>query len=642
MYGDDALGVALALYRQPSLAAEWRERPLPDGVELLLRLACREQAALELARQRSGLAENDCVEAATFGLQQLLFTAHADAYRVLGGASSSSQGQLRQHYRWLIKWLHPDRHDDGWESVYADRVNLAWQALKTPDRRARYEAEQGFGPLSGSAANTDSPPDEPAAGHEQNRDSAPSVREGFSPPVAFQGRSAVHARQGSHASRSPRAWQALAAAGLLGGVLLWAWPDDREAIDPGRGLPIAFGPQERATAQAQLQPQPQPQAQAGDPDQVALDESLAEVGNSPGEAPIVTDAGTVSASSDSNQSVSLPTTALTEPLPVVASESLRDPADHNPSMEPDASVALREPVTAGDPVSVTMDSAPADRPSLPPVMAETRPTARQTMTGASPGSRSPSARPAASANAQTVETVDTAAARPEPTPMDMPAQTTPLPSRAVASASTAQGQPRTTQGQPTSAPKSPAAPAGAPAQPVADISTRVAPRQDPSLPVPRGNRPAAGTLAAASADERSSAATSIAAAEVTPGNGAAIRVESAARVDPPLAQAVVHRWVAAYSAGDSRQFDDSLAAGLRAPLLEQMRVRLVGASMRYLEVGEMQWEQGEVQLKAHATVRETFVPQGGRKAETRAGQMRFAFALEQGEVKIAGIEFRSN
>lgn len=628
MYGDDALGVALALYRQPSMAAEWRERPLPDGVELLMRLACREQAALQVARQRSGLAESDCVEAATFGLQQLLFTAHADAYRVLGGACSSSQDQLRQHYRWLIKWLHPDRHDDGWESVYADRVNLAWQALKTPDRRARYEAEQGFGPLSGSAtANSGSRTDESAAAHDENDASAAAVPDGFSPPVAFQGRTAVHARQGSHASRSPRAWKALAAAGLLGGLLLWAWPDGREAIDPGRGLPIAFAPQERAT------PQPQPQAQAGQPDRDVVDESLAEAGTQPGDA--ATAPGMASASSGLTQSATLPATGSMDPLPETASGSARGRADHNPIMEAAASVALSEPEAAGDPVAMTVDSAPADRPALTSAAAESRTPARQTMAGASPDSRASSARPAAAANARTVAAVDAPAAGPGLTPREMPAQTTPLPSRAVAAASTARDQP-------ASAAKPPAAPAGAAALPVADAPTRLAPRQDPSLPVPRANRPAAATVAAASGDDRSSVDSSIAGADVKQDSGAALAKARAPRVDPPLAQAVVHRWVAAYSAGDSRQFDDSLAAGLRAPLLEQMRVRLVGASMRYLEVGEMQWEQGEVQLKARATVRETFVPQGGRKAETRAGQMRFAFALEQGEVKIAGIEFRSN
>ena len=70
---EDALGVALALYRQPALVVDWRDRALPPDVELLLRVACREQAALQQARQRSDMSEDEAVEAAVFGVQQLLF-----------------------------------------------------------------------------------------------------------------------------------------------------------------------------------------------------------------------------------------------------------------------------------------------------------------------------------------------------------------------------------------------------------------------------------------------------------------------------------------------------------------------------------------------------------------------------------------
>ena len=85
-----------------------------------------------------------------------------------------------------------------------------------------------------------------------------------------------------------------------------------------------------------------------------------------------------------------------------------------------------------------------------------------------------------------------------------------------------------------------------------------------------------------------------------------------------------------------------LADGLQGPVLEQMRTRIASASMRYLEVGEMQWLDGAANLQAQASVRETFVPQGGKRAETRVGQMRWAFQLENGQPKIAGLEFRAN
>src|SRR5690606_8719170 len=44
-----------------------------------------------------------------------------------------------EHYRWLVRWLHPDRNADEWEALYADRVNRAWHNLRQPEKRAAYD-----------------------------------------------------------------------------------------------------------------------------------------------------------------------------------------------------------------------------------------------------------------------------------------------------------------------------------------------------------------------------------------------------------------------------------------------------------------------------------------------------------------------
>ncbi|HWS25159.1 MAG TPA: J domain-containing protein, partial [Xanthomonadales bacterium] len=91
-----------------------------------------------------------------------LFAPNADSYRVLGVAADSAQEQLRENYRWLMKWLHPDRNQDGWEAVYADRVNIAWQDMKTPERRAEYDrhasAAAAMLPMVVSGARRVTPP----------------------------------------------------------------------------------------------------------------------------------------------------------------------------------------------------------------------------------------------------------------------------------------------------------------------------------------------------------------------------------------------------------------------------------------------------------------------------------------------------
>lgn len=135
----EALDLALAMFREPARVAELRERGLSPDLGQVIRIAAGETAAVAAAIERCDESEETLKEASVFFLQQVLFAPGADSYRTLGVEPDAPQEQLREHYRWLMKWLHPDRNQDGWEAVYADRVNAAWQDLKTPDRRAEYD-----------------------------------------------------------------------------------------------------------------------------------------------------------------------------------------------------------------------------------------------------------------------------------------------------------------------------------------------------------------------------------------------------------------------------------------------------------------------------------------------------------------------
>ncbi len=144
----DSIDLVLAVFREPARIVEMRDRPLPDDIARVIRLAAGENQALERAQEGTGESAETLIEASIFFLQQILFAPGADSYRVLGAASNVEQGRLRENYRWLMKWLHPDRNQDGWEAVYADRVNIAWQDLKTPDRRADYDLRNELAPAS--------------------------------------------------------------------------------------------------------------------------------------------------------------------------------------------------------------------------------------------------------------------------------------------------------------------------------------------------------------------------------------------------------------------------------------------------------------------------------------------------------------
>ena len=137
--GDQALDQALAFHREPGDLAVVRHLDLPEDLQLVLRIAAGDSEATHLAAQLTDESPGALREAAIFYLQQLLFADEGDSYRVLGVNPDAADEQIKLHYRLLVRWLHPDRNSDEWESVFADRVNRAWQDLRTPTRRNAYD-----------------------------------------------------------------------------------------------------------------------------------------------------------------------------------------------------------------------------------------------------------------------------------------------------------------------------------------------------------------------------------------------------------------------------------------------------------------------------------------------------------------------
>lgn len=136
-----ALLQALALRQNPQGPRPAPNDLLPDDVLTLLRIVAAESHALESAHLHTGQSRDTLREAAAFYLQQVLFAPRASSYRVLGVNPNQTDERIKEHYRWLVRWLHPDRNREEWDAVFANRVNRAWQDLRTPDRRARYDAQ---------------------------------------------------------------------------------------------------------------------------------------------------------------------------------------------------------------------------------------------------------------------------------------------------------------------------------------------------------------------------------------------------------------------------------------------------------------------------------------------------------------------
>jgi hypothetical protein len=134
-----ALRVALDLAKAPVLARLAAKQSLPPGMTAVLQIAGGDAAALDAAVAVTGEAPETIRRAAVLFLEAVLFTPTADSYRLLGAERASTQAELRDHMRWLMKWLHPDRERSEWQSALATRISAAWDDLKTPERRQAYD-----------------------------------------------------------------------------------------------------------------------------------------------------------------------------------------------------------------------------------------------------------------------------------------------------------------------------------------------------------------------------------------------------------------------------------------------------------------------------------------------------------------------
>ncbi len=137
-----AVRMAIDLMHMPSRVRMVRSEPLPTGVHELLCIAAGDEAAECAAIESTGRSRDVIRSAAAFFIEQVLLCANADSYRVLGASREATNADLRRNMALLMKWLHPDLDPDGRRSVFVNKVTLAWNDLKSAERRAAYDLER--------------------------------------------------------------------------------------------------------------------------------------------------------------------------------------------------------------------------------------------------------------------------------------------------------------------------------------------------------------------------------------------------------------------------------------------------------------------------------------------------------------------
>ena len=125
-----AIDVALGMYRRPATVRATQDAPLPEGMLTVIRIAAGAAVEAEIISLDRARNAEEAREAAVFFLQQVLFRPQSTSYRLLGLAAGAKLPQVREHKRWLLKWLHPDRNHNKWESALFQRVVKAAEDLE--------------------------------------------------------------------------------------------------------------------------------------------------------------------------------------------------------------------------------------------------------------------------------------------------------------------------------------------------------------------------------------------------------------------------------------------------------------------------------------------------------------------------------
>jgi hypothetical protein len=130
MQETQAIQTALEAYRQPQAVRGLQRAPLPHGMLTLIKLAASSREDMEKLVTAESARQLPLQEAAAFYLQQLLIAARDD-YRQMGLAPGAGLQEVKEHKRWLLKWLHPDRNRNSWESALFQRVVASAERLES-------------------------------------------------------------------------------------------------------------------------------------------------------------------------------------------------------------------------------------------------------------------------------------------------------------------------------------------------------------------------------------------------------------------------------------------------------------------------------------------------------------------------------
>jgi hypothetical protein len=125
-----AIESALTLMRQPSLSRSLQRHEIPSDVLALIKVSAGDDDLRLAFSEKHNVSEAEVLAASKLYLQTILSTARNDDKRMLCLPQGAVWEDYKEHKKWLLKWLHPDRNRDSWESALFLKVNEAFNRLQ--------------------------------------------------------------------------------------------------------------------------------------------------------------------------------------------------------------------------------------------------------------------------------------------------------------------------------------------------------------------------------------------------------------------------------------------------------------------------------------------------------------------------------
>jgi hypothetical protein len=115
-----AIDIALLMFRQPNAVVVGKHDRLPLGIMDVIKASAGHDETLQMLASSKRVSVDQIQQACQFFLRNLLTSAGQDPYRKLGLERGAAADAIKDHKRWLLKWLHPDRNPSKWEhSLFA-------------------------------------------------------------------------------------------------------------------------------------------------------------------------------------------------------------------------------------------------------------------------------------------------------------------------------------------------------------------------------------------------------------------------------------------------------------------------------------------------------------------------------------------